>query len=301
VPQARAPVVLDVLPPMTTANDLLSLAAAGAPLEEQRAALAAALEERGVSGETIRHLMGHVRDGVVLRTTEEERNSRLGGIGLLPDGEPWPCDHHDEPLVLVAAIDLGELPALDPLPHDGTLLLYWSFMIYSYEKLDWFVATRAYWVPPGAAMREQRKPPGEWPELGAAPLAGAVMPIAGEAVKVIAKVGDAPDREALLDAMNHFAPRLYRHQLLGSSRDIQGPVLDEISYWLGQHARPETAARFSETERDGEGWVLLAQIEEDVAIDNLGIGDGGAIYFVMPEADLCARRFDRVVGIMQCH
>jgi len=30
-------------------------------------------------------------------------------------------------------------------------------------------------------------------------------------------------------------------------------------------------------------------------------GDAGALYLVIPEADLAARRFDRVLGIMQCH
>ena len=29
-------------------------------------------------------------------------------------------------------------------------------------------------------------------------------------------------------------------------------------------------------------------------------GDAGALYFVLPEADLRERRFDRAMGIMQC-
>jgi hypothetical protein len=40
------------------------------------------------------------------------------------------------------------------------------------------------------------------------------------------------------------------------------------------------------------------QINEDA---NLGIADGGALYFVMPEAALAARRFDRIMGVVQSH
>jgi Domain of unknown function (DUF1963) len=100
--------------------------------------------------------------------------------------------------------------------------------------------------------------------------------------------------------MDELAPALYRHQVLGSSRDIQGPVLDEIPYWF-DHTRPETHALYGDDERTGNGWILLAQIDEDRDVPGLIIGDGGSLYFVMPEADLRARRFDRVMGIMQCH
>ena len=40
----------------------------------------------------------------------------------------------------------------------------------------------------------------------------------------------------------------YKHQLLGNSRDIQGPVLDEVSYWFDE-GFPETRERYSEAER----------------------------------------------------
>ena len=73
----------------------------------------------------------------------------------------------------------------------------------------------------------------------------------------------------------------------------------EIPYTL-RDLSDEQRARFTEAELDGEGWVLLAQINEDNTA-GIGIGDGGAFYLFIPENDLRQRRFDRVVGLMQCH
>jgi len=60
---------------------------------------------------------------------------------------------------------------------------------------------------------------------------------------------------------------------------------------------PETRARYDEAELQGKGWTLLAQFE---SVDGLMFGDAGALYLVLPDADLRAARFDRVMGIMQC-
>ena len=284
-----------------TADQLVSLAVANAPLVDQRQALTRALRERGVGPATVAHLMEYVRDGIVLRRADDEGRSRIGGHGLLPAGEKWPHDPNGNPLTFIAAIDLAELPPVEPLPADGTLLFYWDFVFYELAEIDFVAATRVYWTPAGHMLREDR-PPGDAAvrELETLSVRGVAMPVAGEPRKVDRKIAGAPDRQALLDAMNDLAPTLYGHQLLGSSRDIQGPVLDEIPYWF-EATRPETRALFGDEERTGDGWILLAQIEEDLNVPSLVIGDGGNLYFVMPEADLRARRFDRVMGIMQCH
>ncbi len=97
--------------------------------------------------------------------------------------------------------------------------------------------------------------------------------------------------------MDEIGLALYEHQLLGSSRDVQGPVLEEIPYWFDQ-VFADTRDRYSASERAGEDWVLLAQFD---AREHVMFGDAGSLYYVMPRADLEARRFDRVFGIMQCH
>jgi uncharacterized protein YwqG len=73
-------------------------------------------------------------------------------------------------------------------------------------------------------------------------------------------------------------------------------VLAEIPYWFDQ-GFADTREDFTAAELAGDGWVLLAQIE---STGRLMFGDAGALYLVIPHADLQASRFDRVLGIMQC-
>ena len=163
--------------------------------------------------------------------------------------------------MFVAVLDFGELPPLPPLPAAGTMLVFWDLAFHELEKLDFVAATRVLLVEPGDALEEQ----------GAATFGP--LPLRGE-------LSSAPDE----------------HQLLGRSRDIQGPVLDEVAMWL-DGSFPETRARYDAAELRGEGWTLLAQFE---SVDGLLFGDAGALYLVLPEADLHAACFERVMGIMQC-
>ena len=214
----------------------------------------------------------------------------------MPAGESWPTGAAGTPLTFIAALDLAELPHLAPLPPDGTLLIYWDHDFHDGSTIDFVAGTRVVHAPAGSELDELEPPQAAWGSFDRIPLKGLLVPIAGEANKVVSSAGD--DRDTLINAMNEVADRVYNgHQLLGSSQDIQGPVLDSIPYWLG-NCSPSTQALFTAAEQSGEGWLLLAQINED---QGLVIGDGGALYFVMPEGDLHARRFDRVMGIMECH
>lgn len=269
--------------------DLFEMGRRGAPLAEQWRALGESLVAYGLPAEDVPEVLGHARDGIVLEPTTEPRHSRLGGTGLLPAGEPWPTRPDGRPLSFVAALDLVELPTLAPLPPDGTLLVYWDFDWYQVEPFDWVAGTRVLYLPAGDEAVEAQLGPPDW-RFGPVPLDGFVAPIMGGSA--IFEVND----EAF-DAVLEPLSELHFHQLLGSSRDAQGPVLDDVAYSFGD-ARPETIERYSERERSGEGWMLLAQIHEEEGIE---IGDSGAIYLVIPEADLHARRFDRVMGIMQDH
>jgi len=56
-------------------------------------------------------------------------------------------------------------------------------------------------------------------------------------------------------------------------------------------------AAFGPLHLRGEDWTQLAQFE---SVDGLLFGDAGALYLVIPEVDLYAARFDRVMGIMPC-
>ena len=278
------------------ANALLELARSGAPLDRQRAALADFLGARGLATSTVDAVLARTRDAIALEPDPHgERATRIGGEPLLPAGETWPREPGEAPLTFIAAIDLDELPPLDPLPS-GTLLVYWDEDCWDRDREDFVAGTRVFHVPSGGAIERASRPDGE-PASEPVALTGFAMALSGELEHVLGRGRVRPDEEerlfAVIDALFGIVP----HQLLGSSQDIQGPVLDEVERWL-DGAHPATRRRFSESELRAEEWLLLAQFSE---AGDLVFGDAGILYLVMPQADLAACRFDRVMGIMQCH
>jgi uncharacterized protein YwqG len=279
-------------PPRKPFAPLRELALAGADLTLQRAAMVDGLLAHGISADTVLAIMENVRDGVGLLELEDStRRSRIGGDPELPPGEEWPRDLDGEPLTFIATLDLDELPYLDPLPVGGTLLVFWSERYFEWERMDFRVATRVFWLPPGVEPVGVPTPDGA-NAYESVPLSGFLMPVLGEEENI--DVADE-DEEPFFEAQEELLG-LYGHQLLGASRDIQGPVLDEVSYWF-ENGFPETREDFTEAELAGEGWMLLGQID---STGDLMFGDAGAIYLLIPEVDLDARRFDRVLGVMQC-
>jgi uncharacterized protein YwqG len=51
-------------------------------------------------------------------------SSQLGGLPWWPAGKPFPTDAAGRPLMLLAQINMAELPLLDPLPRTGLLQLF---------------------------------------------------------------------------------------------------------------------------------------------------------------------------------
>lgn len=301
----RVPLPADVAPATLVARarvgaaKLRELAHRGASLRDQRMAVRNALHQRGVSEYSSAVVMRHVRDGIALTKAGSPRRSRLGGAGRLPPGASWPAlESGDWHLGFLAELALSELPHVEPLPPDGTLLIYQDDT-WSCER-DPLSATRVIYVPEGVSLTTPTVPEQLLFNVKPKPLAGMAVPIAGESELVVEALELAPDHQRVIDTMNelmHDWPG--DHWLLGASVDIQGPARLGIPYALKdlpEHQR----ARFAQPELDGDGWVLLAQINEDDTAD-IGIGDGGCFYLFIPEVDLQQLRFDRVVGIMQCH
>lgn len=278
------------------AETLLELARTGVPLERQREALVGYLRARGLAPGTVASLLDRTRDAIVLAPDPRgEGATRIGGEPLLPAGEAWPREAGGGPLTFIAAIDLDELPELAPLPS-GTLLVYWDEDCWDREREDFVAGTRVFHVPSGGELTRARPPGGRRPSRPVH-LAGFPMPRVGEIEHVLENRRIGPDQVERLFAATDPLYLAAAHQMLGSSQDIQGPVLDEVARWL-ETAHPATRRRFGEAQLRGEGWLLLAQFAEE---GDLAFGDAGALYLVMPRDDLKACRFDRVMGIMQCH
>ena len=282
-----------VASPPEDVQHLFELARSAATLEEQTDALAAYLRGRGISDDGVRTIVAETLPGVALfEEGDASQRSRLGGAGLLPAGESWPRDPDGHPMTFIAAIDFSEMPTLEPLPSEGVLLIYWDHNYFELERMDFVTATRVFYCEPGLDLT-WHTPPESSPAFGPTPLRGFIMPIAGEARDL--EVPEA-DEDPIYEAFDSLLVA-HAHQLLGRSRDVQGPVLGEVAYWFDT-GYPETRARYNAAELAGAGWTLLAQFDE--TDDGLTFGDAGALYLVIPEADLQAQRFDRVMGIMQC-
>ena len=279
-------------------DDLLALAREGASLATQRAALAAALTERGLTPHTIAAVLAHTRDGLLLGAARGPGRSRLGGEGRLPVGADWPT-WDDTPLTFVAEIALGELPAVQPLPPDGSLLIFMALETVGFENP--MAGTRVLYVPEGQPIQTAPHPPGAYAPFEAKALSALAMPIAGESDLVVEALENVPDqREKVIEVMNDLVGPLYHeHWLLGATIDIQGPPLSAVGSLLGDFD-DDQRTQFTPAELDGHGWTLLAQFNEDPQA-GLVWGDGGNVKLLIPATDLRAARFDRVILTMECH
>ena len=73
------------------------------------------------------------REGVVLHERATGR-SVFGGDGPKFEGA--------ESFWFIAAVDLAEVPHLDPLPSEGHLRFYWDTEFADYDRMDFVVASR---------------------------------------------------------------------------------------------------------------------------------------------------------------
>jgi hypothetical protein len=295
-----------VIPTRPAANPqaLVDLADRGASVTAQRRALRSYLAQSGISSRTSAAVLRHTRDGIALKPGPSHARSRIGGRPVLPAGERWPTSKRGYPFTFIGAFDLAELPRLDPLPHKGTLVLYWNLHWFEEPdagEMDFVAATRVYHLPPGAPVHHPDAPEEAFP-LDATPLRGVKMPVAGDPGIVAREIKGRPDEDELIAAMNDLSyAGLYPNHLLGAPIEVQSPVLEWLPSFFDpkyRYVSAKSRARFTRAERESGDWVLLAQINEE---HGLVIADGGVIHFLILRKDLDAGRFDRVVGIMESH
>jgi Domain of unknown function (DUF1963) len=76
----------------------------------------------GARAERLAHEVADV--GFLLRGSDANRRSRLGGPAVLPPAAAWPTGPHGRPLSFLAGVDLSELPARGAWPTAGWWLFY---------------------------------------------------------------------------------------------------------------------------------------------------------------------------------
>ena len=235
----------------------------------------------------------------------------LGGAPRLPPGEPWPQTRWEgmepEPLAFFAELDLGALDgAVWPGPASGTLSVF-CHVVADAMYVDSGGAVRVLHHPAGTPL-ERREPPEDLDE----DLLFDELSVAATAVTTLPWIGVGPARELIpfgLDALDDLdraqayvdlarevrgpTKRGTPHQLLGWPQFTQ----DDVTYtWATLHDEAVDHGTVAERVAMDDVWRLLLQIGADGRLGT-SFGDGGDLFFGIPESDVAAGRFDRVEAI----
>lgn len=224
-------------------------------------------------------IIADTEPGVVLLPHPDGKHV-LGGPGQLLPGEAWP-----RLLSPVLSVDLSDLD--DPrLPGHGILQIWWDSLAFQRTPVDLVAATHVRWVEDRRALEHVDAPDGVCVSA----------PVHFEAARLDIPRLPADANDEFYEAFDAIHTRFLQWHLFGYDQPVQGPVLEEIPYWLGE-AGERTRSRFTAEEREPSAWRLLAQVGE---AGDLVFGDAGVLYVCVLDTDLQRRDFSRAVGIMQC-
>lgn len=253
--------------------------------------------------------------------------TRLGGEPDLPPDLPWPSVD-GVPLTFAAQLDLAELRPLRAareLPPEGLLSFFYEPLADVRDDVHVDHRSRVLHFPALADLRRRPTPPDgdPRPEYTVTPVGGEIMPPL-----------DSPFYEALLpeDRVAAFHRRLRdgvtpiadpladlpallgehpewlagqddpKHRVLGHCVTFQGDVYLEAEAAAArlpwQLPGPDTDAGIALSRR-ARRWRLLLQLSADGDGELLFNQDSGYVYFMIPEDDLAARRWDRVQVVTQ--
>lgn len=242
--------------------------------------------------------------------------TRLGGLPDLPPGIEWPVVD-GVLLEFVGQFQLADLAPHDVegrLPPTGMLSFFFDGMLTGYDRGE-AKDRRAvrYYDGPLDALERRDEPAHEHQYFDIFyPCA-----LAFETVWTLPPFEEIDEDEfsmfpAVAPILPYTARMVYRelrqreftHRLLGHPDEIQGGELR-----LGVVKTQDTGGRFvsdrygnykhrNELIAEMRQWRLLAQFRSDRPT-GMDWGCGGLIYFWIREADLAARRFDRVYGKLE--
>lgn len=201
--------------------------------------------------------------------------SKLGGLPDLPVGMVWPC-HDEEPLSFLGQFNFAELSqsvVCRELPAAGWLSV---FCRYDGDGDDDFPkgTWQVLYFPEGTKLVRARSGPEMTFRSGRLTFTE-TLTLPEEDSPFRKEIGLRSDAAAWSKYQTNVAGYRGGHQILGYPCGIQGDVLGRKTVRHLLTIGPDKVT----------GWEW---------------GDGGSLYFVLPEADLKAGRFDRVTMDMQC-
>jgi uncharacterized protein YwqG len=242
-----------------------------------------------------------VRIGLLPMDADDPRVSKVGGAPWWPPGEPLPRDANDQPLALLAQVDLGELPGsgLD-LPAQGLLQFFIATDTYLGLELDPDPSPAALGGPRGHRVVY-------WPDASG-PTQAVPLATAGElpldparplrmhfhAGTEVLNLHDARF-EALFDG--GLTAALQRH---GEPEGLDADALRDVLWEHDTGPGHKLGGYPNFTQGDPRGRTdleLLFQLDSD---DGVMWGDCGVGNFFITDADLARRDFSRVLYRWDC-
>lgn len=228
--------------------------------------------------------------------------SKLGGHPDVPIDFQWP-ETEEGPLPFMAQIRLEDIAHLDPedtLPHQGLLLFFFDHTLEIWHETHVFHAKN-----PSDLMRIM--PPEDLTEFGVlAPYAltfsrGWSLP-ASQSLEMEAVLSGCNDAQK--NAYGQWRHDLWSHQLLGhifyynyDERPYAAAWQDGIES-ADHEGTPEQRQKWRDEAKQWRG-LLQFTTDQDENGETINWGDAGSICFIIPEADLQTRNFERVYGFCQ--
>ncbi|WP_460497427.1 YwqG family protein [Glycomyces tarimensis] len=238
--------------------------------------------------------------------------AQLGGEPELPAAQSWPEWDGHGPLTFIASFDCARI-AIEGfrLPQAGRLLFFYfdgqvddgAEIVGAFQR-GTRDGARVLYIPAGAAVEHRQAPALVKPYPRQYLRAGAVTTAPEpDGARIAAVFGDRAargqghplDADAFTEAVYDELSVSVCHQVGGYPLSVQWPVEFEAAGAAAELPGAADRPEYGEADR----WLLLAQIDSDDA-SSMMWGDAGTLYWLIQEADLEARRFERAVFTWQC-
>lgn len=235
--------------------------------------------------------------------------SKLGGMPDLADEVAWPL-MGDVPLSFVGQINLSDVQPFETdhvLPTSGMLYCFYDANQQTYgsdpaDQAGWKViySTAERSTLKRRAFPEALPSQARFATSGLTFSSEVTLPQRPNLLDSTLDLTDA-ERKAYSEFMAVFPSAedraILHHRLLGHSDDLQDDMHVQaqlLSHGFSDDQSPEAAALLA----SANDWVLLLQIDSDSEA-GMQWASTGLLYFWITQADLQARNFDGVWGILQ--